>query len=396
MTSLRLKALRRIVHVATEPQVDPTASAESAEICSALRAGGADVHLAVVADRSAEGRPPWIHGFPAGQGPRWLSGSSRMHQWLRTSAGTGETGMLHSHGLWSMPCVYPGWVSKWNWTPYVASIRGMLAPEAFERHCGIGGAFWRFVQRPALEAATCLHVDSEAEIGQIRVHGILKPVAVIPTRKTQAPLRSRDGRSTPSPQIVWVAGSGSEHALRHALEAWAELGALTEPWEFRIAVSEGARLPDALPPRTIHFDARGRALADFLGDAAACMVPTDGISNCRLDESLAAGIATIAIGRSEPRMAEDGIRGFAGAAIDGTVNSMLASLAEIVRTDLATLAARGASARTASDAACSTPGVAERILALYDWIISGMPEDQRPHWVSLASRPDQGPPEADQ
>lgn len=395
MTFLRLKALRRIVHVATEPGIDPNVNADSTELCRALRERGADAHLAVIADSSVGGRPPWVHGFPSGQGPRWLGGSSRLHQWLRTSAGAGETGMLHSHGLWSMPSVYPGWVSKWNWTPYVASIRGMLSPEVFGRHCGIGGTFWRFVQRPALEAATCLHVDSDAEVAHARAHGLLKPIAVIPTQATQAALRPRDPGSMPAQRIVWITAPGTETSLRHALEAWAELGPLTEPWEFRIAVDEGARVPEELPARALRFEAHGRALADFLGDAAVCMVPVEGGSACRLDESLAAGIATVAVGRSEQRSAGDVERGCAGKAIPGDVNAMLAWLADSVKTDLETLAARGASARAESEANCSMAGISNRVLVLYDWIISGMPEDQRPHWVNLAGHPDQSAGEAD-
>jgi hypothetical protein len=126
---VRLRALRGVAHCCDmlAGQSFEIRNAAAALVESSRHIGLDAQLVSVDAPESAHGVAAWERRFPASSGPRWLGASSKLHHWLRTSAGAGEIGMLHAHGAWNMASVYPGWVAKWNWTPLVANPMGMLS-----------------------------------------------------------------------------------------------------------------------------------------------------------------------------------------------------------------------------------------------------------------------------
>ena len=76
--------------------------------------------------------------------------------------------ILHSHGLWLMPNVYPAWAAKAGRAKLVVSPRGMLGAEALTFSRNRKRVFWRLLQRDAIRRAACLHANSEAEHDDIR------------------------------------------------------------------------------------------------------------------------------------------------------------------------------------------------------------------------------------
>lgn len=100
--------------------------------------------------------------------------------WRALNAEASQGALLHGHGLWLLPNVYPAWAARRHRVPLIVSPRGMLGAEAlaFSRHRK--RVAWALGQRGALGAATCLHATADNEVEDIRRAGLTTPVAVIP------------------------------------------------------------------------------------------------------------------------------------------------------------------------------------------------------------------------
>ncbi len=117
--------------------------------------------------------------FP-GVGPAKLGRSPTMNQYLAKLAKTNKISLLHNHGLWMMPNVYPGQIARKYKLPLITSPRGTFAKHAWESGSKVKKIFWPLLQKPALEATTCFHATAESEYEDIRRMGYKQPVAIIP------------------------------------------------------------------------------------------------------------------------------------------------------------------------------------------------------------------------
>jgi len=103
-----------------------------------------------------------------------------MYRWLIDQVKEGKTSIVHSHGLWQMPNVYPGWATKHCQTPLVISPRGMLSTWALNYSKWSKRVFWSLVQGPAISHAACFHATAESEYEDIRRMGLQQPVSIVP------------------------------------------------------------------------------------------------------------------------------------------------------------------------------------------------------------------------
>lgn len=95
-------------------------------------------------------------------------------------AAAGKSAVLHMHGLWLMPNIYPARAAQLHGVPLIVSPRGMLGPEALAFSARRKKLVWALGQRHALETAACFHATAESEVEDIRRIGLTAPVAVIP------------------------------------------------------------------------------------------------------------------------------------------------------------------------------------------------------------------------
>src|SRR6185295_13188068 len=100
--------------------------------------------------------------------------------WLTEQARSRSAEIIHNHGLWMMPNVYPGAVAKKHDVPLVISPRGTLSDWAFQHGSVLKPLFWFLVQKPALTATSCFHATAESEYEAIRRMGFRQPIAIIP------------------------------------------------------------------------------------------------------------------------------------------------------------------------------------------------------------------------
>ena len=165
-------------------------------------------------------------GFPVK-----LGRSAEMRDWL---AGARDEGfeLIHSHGLWMMPNIYPAAVAARAKIPHVVAPRGTLDPAAlvYSRHLKL--AAWYLGQRRVLQQAAALHATSEEEAGQFRALGFRQPIILLPNGNDMpsANRPPRQARRT----LLYLGRLHAKKGLDMLLGAWAELEATYPDWDLRI------------------------------------------------------------------------------------------------------------------------------------------------------------------
>lgn len=171
----------RVIHVV--PAITEEASGPSysvVRLCQSLIEAGEDLTLAALDWSPLPSMPAFMKVFPLGVGPRRLGRSPGMSRWLMGETTAGRVNVVHSHGMWQMNAVYPGWVAKGRNTKLVVSPRGAFSTWAMNYGSQFKRIFWPLLQRPALVQASCFHATAESEYEDIRRLGFKQPVAIIP------------------------------------------------------------------------------------------------------------------------------------------------------------------------------------------------------------------------
>lgn len=199
------------------------------------------------------------------------------------SAAAAEGALLHVHGLWRMPNVYPGLTAKRTGTPLVVSPRGMLGPAALQFSKLQKQVFWQLFQKRALQRVTCFHATAQSEVEDIRTFGLTAPVAVIPNGIDVADTARTAARPDGPRQVLHLGRIHPKKGIDRLLRAWALLERLSDGWELRIVgPSEGGhaevleRLAGELGLANVRFEAplHGAAKAAAYAGAELFVLPT--------------------------------------------------------------------------------------------------------------------------
>jgi glycosyltransferase involved in cell wall biosynthesis len=166
---------------------------------------------------------------------------------------SGSPRILHTHGLWLMPNVYPAWAKAKTGAALVMSPRGMLGAEALMFSAWKKAAFWMALQRRAVRSADCLHATSDEEHQAIRAAGLAGPVAVI--RNGIATPAAARPRTCGAPRTVLSLGRiHPKKGLDQLVRAWARIEPDHPDWTLRI-----------IGPAELRHDEELRALSAELG-----------------------------------------------------------------------------------------------------------------------------------
>lgn len=176
--------------------------------------------------------PSFSKSFAPGFGPAKLGRSPQMAKYLQQQAAAGEIKLLHNHGLWMMPNVYPGWVARKYDIPLITSPRGVFAKAAWESGSKIKQLFWPLLQRPSLVPTVCFHATAESEYLDIRRMGYTHPVAIIPNG-----IDLPEGFQKQSGEFKTLLFLGRIHPIKGLvmlLEAWSALEQNFPEWQLKI------------------------------------------------------------------------------------------------------------------------------------------------------------------
>lgn len=168
-------------------QVVPTITNEASgpsysvvALCNTLNALGVDPSLVVLDSDPGAELPDFVTTFPWVGIPRKIGRSPKMCRWLRRAAVAGSVDIMHSHSLWMMPNVYPGWATRGTVTPLMVSPRGTLSNWALGHSKRVKQVFWSVLQEQAIRHGACFHATAESEYEDIRRAGFRQPVCIIP------------------------------------------------------------------------------------------------------------------------------------------------------------------------------------------------------------------------
>ncbi|MEM7429742.1 MAG: glycosyltransferase [Pseudomonadota bacterium] len=228
-----MKILHTVPHVCKEAS-GPSYSVS--RLCDQLGGSGHEVSLYTIdAHRRADAHRYRHETFASTPVAGKLGLSRGFSAALHDAAPTAD--LIHNHGLWMMPNVYPGDAARRSRTPLIVSPRGTFSPVALQRSRHVKQAFWWLKQRRAIETAACLHATSEQEYLDIRAFGLRQPVAGIPNG-VDIPEALEERKSGERRTLLFLGRIHPIKGLDMLLEAWEQVSQEHAEWDLVIAGSD--------------------------------------------------------------------------------------------------------------------------------------------------------------
>jgi glycosyltransferase involved in cell wall biosynthesis len=328
-------------------------------------------------------RPSYLNVFPVGFCPKKLGCSPKMLSWLDEQAKHNKVQLIHSHSLWVQPVIYPARVkNKYN-IPLLVSPHGTLSPWAFTHGSIVKKIYWPFLQKPALDVATCFHATALSEYNDIRSKGFRQPVALIPL-----------GIDIPSLQkqlyinkrtLLFLGRIHPKKGLNILLPAWAALQERYPEWCLRIVgpddggyLQKMLELSKKLSLKRIEFSGTlfGEKKIHAYQQADLFVLPTYsenfGIS---VAEALASGTPAL-VTKGAPW---EGLETHnAGMWIEIGLDPLVAALERMMSLSRDELDVMGMNGRSWMDSEYSWSSIGAKMAETYEWIIN---EGEKPGWV---------------
>lgn len=381
----------RVIHVV--PAVTEEASGPSysvVRLCESLIEAGEDLTLAAMDWSPLPSMPAFMKVFPLGVGPRRLGRAPEMFRWLLRETTAGRVDVMHSHGMWQMNAVYPGWATRSRETKLVISPRGAFSKWAMSHGSWLKGIFWRLLQRPALAQASCFHATAEAEYEDIRRLGFKQPVAIISHGIDVPEFTQRKPRDVRS--LLFLGRIHPVKGIDILLNAWAAVMDRFPNWQLLIAgpatgygeqggyLEEMKALAAKLRLRRMKFvePLYGEAKLLAYREADLFVLPTRSENfGITVAEALAAGTPAI-VTKGAPWQ---GLQTYsAGWWIDIGVDALVAALEQAMVASSDELARRGVNGREWMTREFSWPNLGKQMDRTYRWLLEG---GAHPPWVRL-------------
>ena len=205
-------------------------------LCEALAARGSNVRLLTIGDLRSNFVRFRHEAFRADLPNFPVLGRLRFSRALKSALtrDADNRTIIHSHGLWRMPNIYPAFATLRAGNKLVLSPRGMLGNAALAFSRRQKQLFWLLVQGNAARASTCLHATSRQEYEDIRAFGLRAPIAIIPngidvTAAAPKP-RPRDGNRV----LLYLGRLHPKKGLDLLVDAWKVIKDRHPDWRLEI------------------------------------------------------------------------------------------------------------------------------------------------------------------
>jgi glycosyltransferase involved in cell wall biosynthesis len=140
-----------------------------------------------------------------------------------------DADVVHTHGMWMMPNIYPSTARRVSRVKLVHSPRGTLAANALAFHPLRKKLMWKVLQARAVERADLLHATAEKEVAEFRDIGLKHPIALIPNGVDLPRLLPRVSGGTE--KAVYVGRLHPLKGLEALVRAWAQCQTIFPRWE---------------------------------------------------------------------------------------------------------------------------------------------------------------------
>lgn len=188
-------------------------------LCVALARRGHQVELAYV-DYGSRPEVPGVrsHVYNLSRWPglRFATWSTGLLRYLLTADLRGV--LLHVHGLWHFPTIYPAWAHALKGVPLVCSPRGTLGAWPLSRSPARKRVSLALGQGYALREAAFLHATSQEEAADFRAYGLANPIVVAPNVvPSEGPV---DLESRRPPTVLFLSRLHPKKNVEALLGAW--------------------------------------------------------------------------------------------------------------------------------------------------------------------------------
>ncbi|MCP3980429.1 MAG: glycosyltransferase [bacterium] len=323
--------------------------------------------------------------------PRILGASPTMKHELRSRAEQSQ--VIHSNGLWRMPCIYPGAAARRHDTALFVSPRGMLDPWAWDYHWVRKRIVWWLAQRANLARAACIHATATAEAECVRRVGIRTPITIVPNGIDVPPPEVLETPRSARRRLLFLARLHPKKGVDSLVRAWRQVQGAFADWELKIVGPDSAaHRPNSSYSSELQALARslGAERIEFVGEipesekssyiasADLYVLPTHaenwGIS---ITEALAHAVPAI-VTKGAPWEGLDSHR--CGWWIDDSVEALVACLNTALGRPRDELAEMGRRGREWMERDLSWSSVGQRMLESYRWAVHG---GSRPDWIHV-------------
>lgn len=143
-----------------------------------------------------------------------------------------EPRIIHSHGLWMMPNIYPAKIPRSS--ILVTSPRGTMSDWAWKRSYLIKRFAWIIGQGRMLRRTNCFHATADHEVLDIRRRGFTQPVAMIPNG---IDLPSLENVCRPSNHriLLFLGRLHPVKGLENLIDSWKAVSPIYKKWKLVIA-----------------------------------------------------------------------------------------------------------------------------------------------------------------
>ncbi len=343
-------------------------------LCSALADLGEVVFLHSLGPAAPEPRRYRNCTYPRLPFLHRLGVSPEMKRGLREAAAS--TTLMHSHGLWMMPNLYPAKVVHAERTPLVLSPRGMMDRWAWRHHRWRKRVVWWAGQARAVGAASCFHATAQCEAEYVWDLGFREPVAVVPNGVTVPDLSNITRRAESLRTLLFLARVHEKKGVDILLRAWRNVQDQFGDWRLLIVgPDDGGYMPKMkelaarISARRVSFEGRipEEEKSSYFASAELYVLPTHaenwGVS---IAQALAHGVPAI-VGRGAPwsGLESHGCGWWIENGVDALTDTLRTALALSPRE----LGARGALGRAWMGEAFSWRTVAETMRQVYRWLL---------------------------
>ncbi len=376
---VRVIKIVQVVSGITEEASGPSYSV--VRLCQTLSTQAVGVRLLALDWEAASHPTATVELYRRWRALRSLGISPQLRLALERS--TLHSDIIHTHGMWMMPNIYPGWVVRGTQCRLMVSPRGTLSPWALRQSKWLKQTFWSLLQLPAIRDAACFHATAESEYVDIRRAGLTRqPICIIPNG-VDLPARiggKMSGRRT----LLFLGRIHPKKGVDLLLHAWQAIAPKFSDWELRIVGSDDnwgtvgggylrkmKELSDKLGLQRVVFSGQlyGSDKQRAYQEADLFVLPTHSENfGLTVAESLAAGTPVI-VTKGAPWAGVERIG--AGWWIEIGVDPLVACLEEAMGRSREELERQGLAGRAWMAEEFAWDAIATKMISVYKWIVHG-------------------------
>lgn len=296
--------------------------------------------------------------------------------------------VLHTHGLWMMPNVYPSRVAQRKGLPLVLAPRGMLGEDALKFSRWKKHAFWAIWQAHAVAEVRCFHATAESELEDIRDFGLKAPVAIVPNGVDLPPRPEAVAPQHDPPFVLSLGRLHPKKGLQSLIAAFALVADAHPDWHLRLVGIDEGNHGDALRRAITVAGLEGRARVEgpvFGAEKVALMARASLFALPSLHENFAITVAE-SLAVETPVISSKGApwsgleRHRCGWWVDHGVDALAAALDGAIALPASERAVMGARGRAWMERDFGWDGIAARMAEVYAWCLG---KGERPDCVVM-------------